>query len=434
MTRVALETAAAFIYQLAWWVSIPYLRYNHRLAEGYDQRCLARPHLSRADLWIQSASAGEAYLTWEILKRFSGDPPLKILATANTSQGVGILQQAVMSLSGVGSNMEIQTAYFPFDSPVIMKRALRLVRPRLMVLLETELWPGLLSGLKEVACRVLLINGRMTQHSLDRYMIWPSFWRRRRPDKIRAISKQDRDRFVALFGRQGVATMPNIKFDRFTAADPSSASLENITNGLPPQNHFLILGSVREAEEADVEKIIQHILKKQPDTVIGLFPRHMHRLDNWQKTLQRLGIAWSLRSGTQAGNRGVILWDVFGELSLAYPLATAAFVGGSLARLGGQNFLEPLVRGVPTIIGPFWDNFRWVGVEILNQGILQQAKTWKEVADFLVAGIIHPPDREAVKKKALSYIKARQGGADVACRLIGEYLNEGAKVSRVEGG
>ena len=203
---------------------------------------------------------------------------------------------------------------------------------------------------------------------------------------------------------------------------------------MPPQKHFLILGSVREAEEADVEKIIQHILKRQPDTVIGLFPRHMHRLDHWQKTLQRLGIAWTLRSGTQAGNRGVILWDVFGELSLAYPLATAAFVGGSLARLGGQNFLEPLVRGVPTIIGPFWDNFRWVGVEILNQGILQQAKTWKEVADFLVAGIIHPPDREAVKKKALSYIKARQGGADVACRLIGEYLNEGAKVSRVEGG
>ena len=112
----ALETAAAFIYQLAWWVSIPYLRHNHRLAEGYVQRCLARPYLSRADLWIQSASAGEAYLTWEILKRFSSDPPLKILATANTSQGMGILQQAVMNCPGPAATWKSRPPIFPLTA------------------------------------------------------------------------------------------------------------------------------------------------------------------------------------------------------------------------------------------------------------------------------------------------------------------------------
>jgi 3-deoxy-D-manno-octulosonic-acid transferase len=434
MAPASLDTVVSGIYQLLWWASTPFLRYNHRLAEGYAQRCLARPHLSQADLWIQSASAGEAYLTWEILKQLAPDSPLRVLATTNTSQGMEILQQAATDISASNSNMEIQVSYFPFDSPAIMKQAVHLVQPRLMVLLETELWPGLLSCLKQAECRILLINGRLTPKSLSHYMIWPSFWRRRRPDKIYAISPKDRQRFCELFGSHAVTIMPNIKFDRLSSDNPSSQPLTDIAKGLPKHGKFLILGSVREAEEEDVEKIIQSILERQPDTVIGLFPRHMHRIDHWQKVLQGLGISWTLRSDTRLPNGGVVLWDVFGELSLAYPLASAAFVGGSLASQGGQNFLEPLVKGVPTVIGPFWENFKWVGVEILEKGILHQANTWKEVADFLVAGIINPPDREAVKKKAMTYIKTRQGGTAVACELIREYLRKGSEGDTRVGG
>lgn len=427
MAPASLETVVSGIYQLLWRVSTPFLRHNHRLAEGYAQRCLAHPHLSQADLWIQSASAGEAYLTWEILKQLAPESPMRVLATTNTSQGMGILQQAATDISASNSNMEIQVSYFPFDSPAIMKQAIRLVQPKLMVLLETELWPGLLSCLKQAECRILLINGRLTPKSLSHYMIWPSFWRRRRPDKICAISPQDRNRFCELFGNQGVTTMPNIKFDRLTNDKLSSRPLMDISHVLAPHEKFLILGSVRQAEEEDVEKIIQSVLERQPDSVIGLFPRHMHRINHWQKRLQGLGIPWTSRSGTRLHNGGVVLWDVFGELSLVYPLASAVFVGGSLASLGGQNFLEPLAKGVPTVIGPFWENFKWVGVEILDKGILHQVNTWKEVADFLVAGIINPPDREMLKKQTEIYVKSHQGGTAVACELIRAYLYEGSE-------
>jgi len=431
MTPASLDTVVSGIYQLLWWVSTPFLRHNHRLAEGYAQRCIAHPHLSQAGLWIQSASAGEAYLTWEILKQLAPESPMRVLVTTNTSQGMGILQQAATDISTSNSNMEIQVSYFPFDSPAIMKQAVRLVQPKLMVLLETELWPGLLSCLKQAECRILLINGRLTPKSLSHYMIWPSFWHRRRPDIICATSPQDRDRFCKLFGSHGVSIMPNIKFDRLTNDNLSSQPFMDNANVLATHEKFLILGSVRKAEEKDVQKIIQSVLKRQPDTVIGLFPRHMHRINHWQKILQGLGIPWTSRSGTRLQNGGVVLWDVFGELSLVYPLASAAFVGGSLASLGGQNFLEPLAKGVPTVIGPFWENFKWVGLEILDKGILHQANTWKEVADFLVAGIINPPDREAVKKKTETYIKSRQGGTTVACELIREYLREGSEGPRV---
>ena len=431
MTPASLDTVVSGIYQLLWWASTPFLRHNHRLAEGYAQRCIAHPHLSQAGLWIQSASAGEAYLTWEILKQLAPESPMRVLVTTNTSQGMGILQQAATDISTSNSNMEIQVSYFPFDSPAIMKQAVRLVQPKLMVLLETELWPGLLSCLKQAECRILLINGRLTPKSLSHYMIWPSFWHRRRPDIICATSPQDRDRFCKLFGSHGVSIMPNIKFDRLTNDNLSSQPFMDNANVLATHEKFLILGSVRKAEEEDVQKIIQSVLERQPDTVIGLFPRHMHRINHWQKILQGLGIPWTSRSGTRLQNGGVVLWDVFGELSLVYPLASAAFVGGSLASLGGQNFLEPLAKGVPTVIGPFWENFKWVGLEILDKGILNQANTWKEVADFLVAGIINPPDRKAVKKKTETYIKSRQGGTTVACELIREYLREGSEGPRV---
>jgi len=431
MAPASLDTVVSGIYQLLWWTSTAFLRHNHRLAEGYAQRRLAHPHLSQADLWIQSASAGEAYLTWEILKQFAPENPIQVLATTNTSQGMGILQQAATDISASNSNMEIQVSYFPFDSPAIMKQAVHLVQPKLMVLLETELWPGLLSCLKQAECRILLINGRLTPKSLSHYMIWPSFWRRRRPNRICAISPEDRDRFCKLFGNHGVTTMPNIKFDRLTNDNLSSQPSMDIANVLTAHEKFLILGSVREAEEADVGKIIQSVLERQPETVIGLFPRHMHRINHWQKTLQDLNTPWTLRSGTRLQNGGVVLWDVFGELGLAYPLASAAFVGGSLASLGGQNFLEPLVKGVPTVIGPFWENFKWVGAEILDKGILHQANNWKEVADFLVAGIIDLPDRDTLKKETETYIKSRQGGTAVACKLIREYLKKGSEGSRV---
>ena len=119
----------------------------------------------------------------------------------------------------------------------------------------------------------------------------------------------------------------------------------------------------------------------------------------------------------------MILWDTFGELTLAYELSKAAFVGGSLAPLGGQNFLEALTCGVIPVIGPSWENFAWVGREIVEQGIVRNAADWKEVADILVEAVKKSPSHEKVREAALRYVKDRQGGTTCACRLIAEFLN-----------
>jgi len=418
---------AFWFYNLAWGFALPFLRFNHRLAEGFEQRTLKRLPPPNVDIWIQAASVGESFLAWELLKKLRPERSLHVLLTSNTRQGIEILQQATDKFKSNDTELRAQVAYFPFDQPGIMDTAVKRIRPRVMVLLETEIWPGLLRALKVCGCRVLIINGRLTPKSLKRYRLWPSIWHALSPHKILATSEADADRFTALFGCDGVATMPNIKFDRVNAAQgtakPPPHPLKNL---LPPDAAFVTLASIRRQEETSVEKIIQTVMGAHKNSVIGLFPRHQHRIRHWQEILNRAQIPWLLRSSIQTPipHGCIILWDTFGELTDAYRFSTAAFVGGSLAPLGGQNFLEALVSGVIPVIGPSWENFAWVGTGILTSGLLKVAGDWKEVADLLAEDIDHPTSHQEVVERARQYLKSRQGGTEMAFRQIIEMLEE----------
>jgi 3-deoxy-D-manno-octulosonic-acid transferase len=417
------KTAFRF-YDLSWRMALPWLKFNHRLAEGYHQRELKDDLPDAADLWIQAASVGESFLALEILKKLRVKQPTRILLTSNTSQGVAILNQSLPDQ--IGDRDQVQTAvrFFPFDKPSIMAAAVAGIRPKLAVLLETEIWPGLLLALKAQNCRIIIVNGRITEKSLRRYHLWPSIWQRLRPDKVLAISPDDAQRFSRLFGPDGIAVMPNIKFDRIARATGSDPVNNEIKTLLPPAVSFVILASVRQQEEPLVKKIVQAVIGNRPETVVGLFPRHMHRLKYWQKSLDQTGIRWSLRSETKTGvpAGSVVLWDTFGELLPAYRHAKTAFIGGSLAPLGGQNFLEALVNGVLPIIGPSWENFAWVGSEIIDSGLLRVAGDWEEVAACLLRDMDRPSSREDVINRALEFIKIRQGGTAKACQEIAACL------------
>jgi 3-deoxy-D-manno-octulosonic-acid transferase len=265
----------------------------------------------------------------------------------------------------------------------------------------------------------------MRTKSLTRYRWWPSLWRSIRPYKILAISEDDAKRFMALFGNSGVDVMPNIKFDRFESHKDKFGEDNPLEKIIPNNTVFVVLGSVRQQEEPWIEKIIADVSKKKPDMIIGLFPRHMQRLKYWQDTLRRLGLPWELRSRlkTYVSAGTIILWDTFGELSKAYARADATFVGGSLAPLGGQNFLEPLSYGVVPVIGPSWENFAWVGSEIIQEGLLRVAPDWKKVADLLMADVKQASNRETVRAAANRYIQSRQGGTAQAAQLIEAALN-----------
>jgi 3-deoxy-D-manno-octulosonic-acid transferase len=417
----AIKTAI-WLYDRVWLPLIPFLRRHRRLTNGFEQRLgnsLPRP----ADVWIQAASAGEAFLALELARTIQVRDRVSILLSSHTKQGVEILSKHLPDGDCPAKQPSPEISYFPLDRPRIMSGVVRAVGPSVMVLLETEIWPGHLLALKQSGCRILLLNGRLTPRSLTRYRLWPGLWRKLGPDEVLAVSPDDANRFKNLFPDSAISTMPNMKFDRMVPPDTteSRTPLAGLKTDAAP---LIVLGSIRQAEEAQTASMISALLARIPGVVIGLFPRHPERLGAWQMMLGKAGFRWRLRSelkdAVEAGS--IILWDRFGELAWAYGSAQAAFVGGSLKPLGGQNFLEPLQSGIVPVIGPHWRNFHWVGPEVVAEGLLKVAANWQQAVDLLAQTVAEKRSRAGVRAAARDYIEARRGGTRRASELVLEYL------------
>ena len=410
-------------YESAWATSAPGLYAFPRLREGWRERLLKEGPKTPVHVWMQASSGGEAYLAMEIISGFDLSRLPRILVTSGTSQGLSILEKGLAEMAPSCCE-SVEISCFPFDRPSLMRRALEQWKPRLIVLLETEIWPGLLAAAKEASVPVLILNGRLSKKSFRAYMLLKRFWRDVRPEKVCAVSPADAARFGTLFGSGYVEPMHNIKFDRMKFNPSGSLMMNPLGWMVAESTPFLVVGSVRKEEEPELLLALKSLAASMPETVTGLFPRHMHRIKHWKRVLTRHGLDWLLRSEIKEtlAPGTIVLWDTFGELSAAYGLARAAFVGGTLKPCGGQNFLEAVEKGVVPCIGPHWEHFLWVGEEILQQGLVQQVRNWQELVEVLVTKLRAPQPREAVVGRAREYVRQRKGGTEKACREIMKYL------------
>lgn len=403
-------------YGLNFMAALLFLRRNRRLQNGWSQRVLKELPGS-CDLWIQAASGGEAYLAAEILQKLDSKN-LKVLVTTNTVQGLEILQTAA-KMTGVQNKMQIQTCFCPFDRPGYMRRYVQRISPQLIVLLETELWPGMLAAAQKQGVNVLLANGRISPKSLKGYSRVKGLFRALAPQAIMAISAEDAMRFQALFPDSVVSVMPNIKFDRIQAA-VNAVSESALAGFLPEDAPFVMLGSTRKEEEPQVLEILKGVLAAHPQAVIGLYPRHMERVPFWREMLSQAGYVYNLRSQlTDTLVPGsVLLGDTFGELSQAYQYADAVFVGGSLMPLGGQNFLEVLAAGVVPVIGSSWKNFTWVGTDLVAAGLLVVAPDVAAVVAALNNMLEQKHSKAEIKERFAAYVAPNLGGTRMVCDKI----------------
>ena len=406
-------------------MALPFLRRAPRLAEGWEQRILADTCRGPFDLWIQSASGGEAMLSNAIIDELStlvpGDTPLRVLATSTTPQGITILQKGLQD-RGETPAVELTIRSFPFDSPKLMKMAFARFQPRLIVLLETELWPALLGTAKQQTIPVLLINGRMSKGSFRSYRHLRWLFAPLAPSRVLAISPEDHARFSWVLGPDNIGLMNNIKFDRINPRPVPD--VEHPLAGLLPANgQFILFGSIRREEEQKVLSAIKHLLTMRQDIVIGLFPKHIERANDWLTQLGAADIPATLRSRNIPCLPGsVIVWDKFGELAAAYGLARSAFIGGSLVDLGGQNFLEPLVFGLKPVIGPYWSNFAWVSREIVDVGLVHEVADEHQLAEAMLVQLDNPTPRSQVIAAVERFLAPRKGGTRQAaleiCRIL----------------
>jgi len=475
-----LHRLALSLYSGLWWLARPLLARHKRLRASLASRLVPNDWAAPADIWLQAASGGEAYLAWELLKAFpiaekkqqKALPSKKIhegtriLVTTWTEQGLEVLNNMRVHLAYERPDLHIQTAFFPFDEIPLMQRALRTVQPKLLALLETELWPSLLYACALYNIPVCLLNGRISPKSLRNYRLMDRFtdkvWQSLAPTAIMAMSSADGDRFSALFFQNAeqnieqnidpnlkkprVQVAPNIKFDRAQAATiknkPSQKSQQTPLSPLLPDVPIILLASVREEEEAALIPIIRALYEEQSHTLIEgqpraliiIAPRHMHRVAAWQALCgdcPNLVLRSSLSPENPAQQGSVIIWDSFGELHYLYSHSHAVFVGGSLAKLGGQNILEPLAAGIIPCTGPHLSNFLWAldlesdqslpdaglitlcpdaeGVHTALKHALEQAKTPES-------------DRHAIQERFATWLTPRLGGTQRNAQLLHSLL------------
>lgn len=414
------------VYAFGWRLALPLLQRNARLAQGWEQR--VRPDLPRADVWVQAASAGEALLAESLAQalaqELTDDSPLRVLATTNTAQGLEVLHAAAGRLQG--GSVTLLPALCPLDAPDFMDAALTQVRPGAVVLLEGELWPGLLSACRLATVPLLLVNARMRPRSMARLLALGPVLRALAPTEILAMAEPDALRLQTVFDCP-VRRMPNMKFDRVRLdAAPAKSALAGL---LPPKCSFVVLGSVRQQEETQVLEVLRGLLRARPKTIVGLFPRHMERLEAWDGLLATAGIPVARRSRLQgrAAPGSVILWDTFGELAQAYALARGAFVGGSLAPLGGQNFLEPLAAGVVPVVGPHLDNFSWAVGGLPGAGLLHVGQDAPGVLHELLTLLSTARPRREILAAVRRHVAARQGGSAQAAASVLRALGRGVR-------
>lgn len=398
------------VYSVLWTLALPFLFFVKRLKPVNGQRFALGLPSGPFQVWIQAASVGEAKLAASLAHKLNNMGLTNVLVTTNTASGMEVLEKEL--------DENTQKAYFPFDSLYIMPWALRKIRPGSLVLLETELWPGLLYLCRRKNIPVILGNGRLSLKSFCRYFPLRNLLAAVGPGEIAAVTGREAERFSSLFPDANIRVMPNIKFDLLAETKLIAYVQNPLSSYFKPKHPLIVLGSIRKEEERAIFKVIQKIVHNRPKTTIALFPRHLTRIEHWQSILSKSNIPYTLRSGLETGSApsGVIIWDGFGELESAYALARSAFVGGSLMPCGGQNFLETLAQGTIPCVGPFWDNFSWVGREIIDAGLLIQVRDEHE----LYSQLIQPQSlsREQVEKKFQEYLTRYQGGTSYLANLI----------------
>jgi 3-deoxy-D-manno-octulosonic-acid transferase len=251
-----------------------------------------------------------------------------------------------------------------------------------------------------------------------------------------------------------VTVTGNIKFDQAVPAAPNASApnvpgplMALLTGGLPGgltgtgRRPVVLFASVREEEEEQLAAVLREMAPLQHagparSSRLIVAPRHMHRIAAWGALLDDASLSWTLRSAPRS-DADAVLWDAFGELPWLYRVADATFVGGSLAPLGGQNFLEALAAGTEPFVGPHLDNFAWaLGDEKtgLEQSSLEQADLLRVVPDAralakrLGAAVAHGPltekDRTATRERFAAWLSPRQGGTAAQVEVILEMLGE----------
>jgi len=393
---------------------------THKYREGMAARlgkvpaALAALARERPVIWLHAVSVGEVLAASRLVGELDRAFPQHRLVISTTTRTGQTLARERFGRDRV--------FYCPHDLPWAVRAYLKALKPRLLILAETEFWPNLLSGCFRRQIPVAVVNARISDRSWPRYRLLQAPWQPilGQIDRILAQSETDAERLKAIGCRPDrVTVVGNLKFD-VRAAQEAEAACQ--LKALAPGMRFIVAGSTLDGEEAALLEVWPQLLAVDPQLVLALAPRHPERFAAVESLLAKSGIDWVKRSSwkvqppealdpLQPGQ--IVLLDTIGELASVYSLAAVAFVGGSVVPSGGHNPLEPAQFGVPIVMGPYYANFRAITDDLLAHDALRIA-TKEQLAATLIELLQNPASAQAMGQRARQVFH-QQAGATARC-------------------
>ncbi|MDQ2695317.1 MAG: lipid IV(A) 3-deoxy-D-manno-octulosonic acid transferase [Pseudomonadota bacterium] len=412
------------LYTLVLYLATPLvllrLYWRGRQAPGYRRRWGERfgfiaPPPAAGCLWIHAVSVGEVRAALPLIRRLQGRyPDAPLLVTTTTPTGSRQVREA---LPGV------HHAYAPYDLPGAVARFFRRARPRLAVIMETELWPNLFHHCRAAGVPLVVANARLSERSMQGYARLAGLTARTlaRVTVVAAQSGADGERFRRL-GAPRVRVIGNIKYD--LTPPPGLAeqgqALRRGFGGRP----VLIAASTHQGEDEQVLEAFAALRRDLPEALLLLVPRHPERFAAVTALCRRQGLAVVTRSSGQSAVSDVFMGDTMGELLLFYAAADVAFVGGSLVPTGGHNVLEPALLGLPVLFGPHMFNFAEIARHLLEAEAAWQVRDAADLAAAAGRLLANRALRESMGRHGQAVVESNRGALAALLEIIDGLLKK----------
>lgn len=400
----------------------PLLKY-HRLVQRLAVDLPARDAGDRT-IWIHALSVGEVLSALPLVRALKEEvPQYKIAFTVTTRQGMEIARKELEQ------DVQVLLA-MPLDFWWSMLRLIHYVQPKLFILVETDLWPGLIAHLAGRGITMVLVNGRVSPHTMQSYRRFPFFIRRMLESFNLCLMQTDLDRARLLdigIGKEKVKALGNIKFDRFgPAMEEKQGGRWRTEFNLSPEDIVWLAGSTHEGEEGMILDTFKEIRPSFSRLRLIIAPRRLERVQEVHRLAEDKGLKASMRTcmTPQTKPWEVLILDTIGELASVYSLASISFVGGSLVPEGGHNLLEPASFGCPVLFGPHTEHFKTMAELLLEAGGGIRVHDARHLSSAVQELLSSPKDRNAMGTRAEQFVEHNRGALERVMteisRLIGE--------------
>ena len=377
-------------------------------------------------IWLHAVSVGEVISAIRLIEELRGrNPAVPVFVSVTTLAGRALADEKLRGLA-------YAVFYAPIDYGFAVRRVLRRLRPSVVAILETEIWPTLYAGAKRVGCGLLVVNGRISDRAFPSYRRMRFFFQSalQMPDAILTQTDRDRARYIEL-GAPGdrVETLGNLKYD---AKPPTTGAPEIVRHLLArcaPERIWIAASTMPGADAGDIDEdevvidAFPRLAARWPRLLLILAPRKPERFQESAERLSRAGIPHVRRSEDRVASEfhlpGVLLLDSIGELAGLFPLADVVFMGGTLARRGGHNILEPAACAKPVVVGPHMENFAAIAEEFRAHRAMVEIATPDELTGAVGALLEDPELCREVGSRAADLAGQRRGAAGrIAERIL----------------